>query len=44
MNKNSKINSLKEKLQQALSSTARAISDDLKYNEKLDKNKSSKSR
>ncbi len=42
MNKNSKINSLKEKLQQALSSTARAISDDLKYNEKLDKNKSSK--
>jgi len=42
MNKNSKINSLKEKFQQALSSTARAISDDLKYNEKLDKNKSSK--
>ena len=42
MNKNSKINSLKEKLQQALSSTARAISDDFKYNENLDKNKSSK--
>ncbi len=42
MNKNSKINNLKEKLQQALSSTARAISDDFKYNENFEKNRSSK--
>jgi cobaltochelatase CobT len=34
--------SLKEKLKQALSSTVRVISDDLKIDQKLDKNKSSK--
>ncbi len=39
---NNKENNLKEKLKQALISTARAISDDFKLDEKFDQNKSSK--
>ncbi len=39
---NNKENNLKEKLKQALVSTAKAISDDFKIDEKFDQNKSSK--
>ena len=39
---NNKVSNLKEKLKQALASTARVISDDFKIKENLDKNKSSK--
>ena len=39
---NNKENNLKEKLKQALISTAKAISDDFKIDEKFDQNKSSK--
>ena len=38
---NSKVTNLKEKLKQALSSTARAISNDFEIKDKLDKNKNS---
>ena len=39
---NNKENNLKEKLRQALTSTAKAISGDFKINNELDKNKNSK--
>ena len=39
---NNKTSNLKEKLKQALSSTARAISDDFETKDELDKNKNSK--
>ena len=39
---NNKSEELKEKLRQALNSTARVISDDFEIKEKLDQNKSSK--
>ena len=39
---NNKVSNFKEKLKQALASTARVISDDFEFNENLDKNKSSK--
>ena len=39
---NNKDSNLKEKLRQALASTARVISDDFKIKENSDKNKSSK--
>ena len=39
---NNKDANLKEKLKQALTSTARVISDDLEVKDDLDKNKSSK--
>ena len=42
MKNNNKSENLKEKLKQALTSTARAISDDLALKEKLNQNKSSK--
>ena len=42
MNNRDKQNDLKEKLRQALISTAKVISDDFKIEEKLDKNQSSK--
>ena len=42
MNNNNKSENLKEKLKQALTSTAKVISDDFSIQENLDKNKSSK--
>ena len=42
MNNNVKDSNLKEKLKQALESTARVISDEIEIKEKTDKNQSSK--
>ena len=42
MKNNNKSENLKEKLKQALTSTARVISDDLALKEELNQNKSSK--
>ena len=42
MKNENKESNLKEKLRQALASTARVISDDIKFDESFEKNKSSK--